>query len=118
MDIERVIRIFAGLSGIPEEEVYPYRFLCEVSAGHIRKLCADAEGENGGKSEFAAAALSYYRFVLWSMTEGGMKEMKIGEVSVKNNESRLMYAEKLYKDALAELGKCADEDFVFERTEK
>lgn len=118
MDIERILEIFAGLSGLPEDEVSPYRFLCEVSAEHIRRLCTDSGKENGGKAEFAAAALSYYRFILWSMTEGGMKEMKIGDVSVKNNETRLMYAERLYKEALAGLGKCLDEDFVFERTEK
>lgn len=118
MDIEKIVEIFAGLSGLSEEEVCAFRFLCEVSADHICGLCADIGRENGGKAEFAAAALSYYRFILWSMTEGGTSELKIGEVSLKNTEKRLAYAEKLYKDALARLGKCADEEFVFERTEK
>ena len=118
MDIEKVVEIFAGLSGLSEEEVCPYRFLCEVSAEHIRRLCMDTGREYGGKAEFAAAALSYYRFILWSMTEGGAKEIRVGEMTEKNSENRLAYAERMYKEALAELGKDADGDFVFERTEK
>lgn len=118
MDIEKVVEIFAGLSGLSEEEVCPYRFLCELSAGHIMRSCTGIGRENGGKAEFAAAALSYYRFILWSMTEGGAKEIRVGEMTEKNSENRLAYAERMYKEALAELGKDADGDFVFERTEK
>lgn len=116
MDIERVLDIFGRLSGLPEDLVREQDYLCEISADNIgARLRCPAE-QCGGKAELAAAALAYYRFVLWSVTDGGAERIKVGDISVQSGSGRLIYAERLYNEALAELKDCiADDGFVFER---
>ena len=117
MQIENVLELFAKLSGLSEEELYQARFLCEMAMEHIRSRCTGNEEEEGGRQSFAAAALAYYRFLLWTLTEQGGDSIKVGEVTVKNVRERLEYAQVLYQDALAGLEGLKDDGFVFERME-
>lgn len=120
MNIERVLEIFTGLSGLSEDSVFPLRFLCETAAEHIAdRTRSGAEGEYGGRLEFAAAALAYYRYILWSMTDGGAGDITVGDISLKNGGNRLEYAERLCREAFSELSGILDDNgFVFERIGK
>jgi len=114
-DLTTVMELFGQLSGLSEDRVRTYRSLCEASAKHIRQLSDGIDDSGGGKTAFAAAALAYYRYVLLSMTDGSAGSVKVGEISVQGGENRLRYAERLYREALAQLGSgLADEEFVFE----
>ena len=114
MNIERVLEIFGSLTGLSENNIHKYRSMCELSAKHLQDmLVRGADSEDGGRVDFAAAALAYYRYVLWSETDGG--DITVGDVSVKNS-SRLASAETLYKEALKDIKELIeDEGFVFER---
>ncbi len=115
MNIERVLEIFGSLTGLSEDNIHKYRSLCELSAKHLQEMLKDGEeSDDGGRVDFAAAALAYYRYVLWSVTDGG--DVTVGDVSVKNSSGRLAGAEALYKEALKDIRELIeDEGFVFER---
>ena len=115
MNIERVLGIFGSLTGLDEPSVTEYRFLCEMAFENIRNRLMDPETEeDGGRADFAAAALAYYRYVLLSVTEAGA--VTVGEVSVKNQAERLEFAHRLLQEALSELQELSmDDGFVFER---
>lgn len=115
MDMERVLEIFGSLTGLDEPSVTEYRFLCEMAFGNIKgRLKKTETEEDGGRADFAAAALAYYRYVLLSVTEAGT--VTVGEVSVRNQAERLEYADRLLLEALADIRELAEDDgFVFER---
>ncbi len=111
MDTDRVIAVFAVLSGLSEDEVREQRYLCEMSMDEITERLP--EGKScGGREEYAAAALAYYRYILWRMSDGG-GQIKVGDISVSSGRERLEYAERIWKEALSRLGEGMDEDFVF-----
>ena len=116
MNIESVFDIFGKLSGLSEELVREQDFLCRMSAEDISARLRCTAEQCGGRAEYAAAALAYYRLVLRTMTDGGSEGMKVGDVSVQNGKDRLLYAERLYNDAIDGLkGRIGDDGFVFER---
>lgn len=116
MNIETILTIFGGLAGLSEDEVIRFRFLCEMASDHLRERSRGGDEIGGSKWEFAAAALAYYRYVLWSMTDSGAGDIRVGEVSVRQQRERLIYAERLCREALAGLAdELEDEGFVFER---
>ena len=87
-----------------------------MSADNISARLRCPAEQCGGRAEHAAAALAYYRFVLWSMTDGGAEGVRVGDISVQNGKSRLLYAERLFNDALDGLNGCiGDDGFIFER---
>ena len=112
MNCESVFALFQKLSGLSEDEGGAYRFLCEEA---IAKVVSVSEHTRscGGQRELAAAALAYYRYVLLTMSNSSAA-VKVGEVSIRKSENCLRFAEKLYKDAMAQLDGYAGEDFVFE----
>ncbi len=115
MNIERVLDIFGSLSGLSEEFVKEQSMFCEMSAESISSRLTCPAEKCGGKAEFAAAALAYYRYVLWTLTDGGAEGIKVGDISISSGKSRLGYAERLWSEALNELkGLITDEGFVFE----
>lgn len=115
MDIENVLRIFGSLSGLDEPAVTQYRYLCDMAFDNIASRLRDAESQqDGGRADFAAAALAYYRYVLLCVTDPG--GITVGEVTVRDQGQRLEYADRLMKEALADIRELADDrEFVFER---
>ncbi len=111
MNRENVITLFEKLSGLSEDEGREYLFLCDEAMEHLVSIAATTESSSG-QQEMAAAARAYYRYVLLSMTDGS-GAVKVGEVSVHPNKDRLFYAERLYREALAQLKGYIGEDFVF-----
>lgn len=119
MNIENVIDIFTRLSALEAEDVLKFKFMCENAMEFVNSRIKDNvnTGAYGGRLCFAAAALAYYRFVLWSLTDSGGDEIKIGEVTIKPTASKqLEAAEKLCREAFDSLGEIMPDDgFVFER---
>lgn len=112
MERESVLALFEKLSGLSEDEGREYRFLCDTAMEKITSLAGTTESTSG-QQELAAAALAYYRYVLLSMTDGGVA-VKVGEVSLRQGEERLRYAERLCKEVLSQLKGYTGEEFVFE----
>ncbi len=118
MDIENVTEIFCRLSGLDSDGALKFRFMCESALEHIVRKTRGAENiQRCGRFEFAAAALAYYRYVLWSMTNGEGDDISVGEISVKKSASRqLKAAEKLCCEAFQGISDIYEgDDFVFEK---
>lgn len=117
MNTEKVYSIFSRLSGLRDKELLRYTFLCETSAGYVVSRLRDKEAAacSGGKVEFAAAALAYYRYILCLLTDGETGEVKVGDIAVKKDAvSILESAEKLCREAFRDIsGLLAPEDFYF-----
>lgn len=113
MKQELVWELFAKLSGLTEEEVYRYEFLCQAAMEDVAARCSDEQ--EGGRQAFAAAALAYYRYVLLTLTDGG--SVTVGDVTVSDRGERLSSAQQLCREAFVSLGSPMDDDFVFERME-
>lgn len=117
MDIEKIVQIFCRLSGIDSEDAVGFRFMCETALSYVMshiKHDADTRG-CGGRINFAAAALAYYRYVLWSLTDGQLNEVKVGDISVKRTGNReLDAADKLCREAFSNISDILENDeFVF-----
>lgn len=117
MNVENVMRMFGKFAGIDEDDVTEYRFLCESSVENISAKTLVTETENDkSRLEYAAAVLAYYRYVLLSFTDESGGSITVGEISIKNPEKRLEYAERMLKEALDDIKAITgDNDFVFER---
>ena len=109
---DRVMAYFAALSGLSCEELFERRYLCEMSMVDINRMLPENADCCGGRKEYAAAALAYYRYVLWSIADGDT-DVKVGDVSVKSDSERLAYAERILNDALSLLGEGLGDNFVF-----
>ena len=119
MDIETVTSIFCRLSGLNSTQAEEFSFFCESSLAYVMTRLKSGIDETiwGGRIAFAAAAMAYYRFILWSLTDGGGNEIKVGELSVRKSvKSEAETAETLCRDAFGTISSVlADEGFVFER---
>ncbi len=117
MNIEEIIRIFCRLSGLDCEEAVDFRFMCDTALSYIlSRIKAGTDIKcYGGRINFAAAALAYYRYVLWSLTDGVVNEVKVGDISVKHEKiSELNAADKLCREAFSDLKDIlTNDDFVF-----
>ena len=115
MDIENIISVFSRLSGSDEETSVNFRFMCETAKDYITAHLKPNSDKSscGSKLEFAAAALAYYRYILWSITESG-GDITVGDVSVKSSSSILANAQKICEQAFADISDVFDNGyFVF-----
>ncbi len=117
MNIEKIIEIFGRLAGLEADEATDFRFMCESSVGYITSRLKPGVDirHRCSRLEFAAAALAYYRFILWRLTDGGSNEIKVGEISVKENGTKqLEGSEQLCKEAFSAISDILETtDFVF-----
>ncbi len=117
MNRDNILNIFARLTQLDPDEVMPYSFLCDSArryvASHIKEG-ADVSGYSGGM-EFAAAALAFYRFLLWGLC--GDSNIRIGEVQLEFSEREILKsAQQLCREAFDDLHDILiTDDFVFER---
>ena len=112
MDTDRVLSIFAVLTGLSGRSMEEQRYLCGLSAAEVAEMIGEGADISCDRVEYAAAALAYYRYLLTAVSDPS-SEIRVGEISVKKDASRLEYAERLYKEALADIGVSTDDDFVF-----
>ena len=86
MDIENIFDIFCRLAELDKDSSVRLLFLCEGAMRYVmHRLTDPAAVECGGRTEYAAAALAYYRYVILSLTDGGAGEIKVGDITVKQN---------------------------------
>lgn len=118
MEIEKVMDLFSRLTGLAPDECTALRFMCEAAASQVRSMRKDQKKQHHcEKYDYAAAALAYYRFVLWSLTNGDGSEIRVGDISMReNSKQRLDAAEKLCREAFIDAGLTdAGSGFVFRR---
>lgn len=119
MSIETVTSIFCRLSGMTSSQAQEFSFFCETSLDYVNARLKSGTDQTiwGGRIALAAAAMAYYRFVLWGLTNGGGNEIKVGELSVKKNViAEAQSAETLCRDSFQAISSILeDEGFVFER---
>ena len=117
MNIENIMDIFCRLSGLGAELAAAYRCFCETAADFVSFRLSDKADmcSCGGRAEYAAAALAYYRFTLVALTDGNASEVKIGDITVKSvGMDAVDAAEKLCRDAFDRLqDSLEDNGFVF-----
>ena len=116
MEFKNVFLLFSRLSGLQKEDSLKFRFLCETAYDYIlAHLKQEASLDKcGSRLEFAAAALAYYRWILWSLTESG-DDITVGEISVKPSSQKIEYALHICRQALGDIADVFDSDeFVFE----
>ena len=117
MDIEKIMDIFCRLSGLGQESAIAYRSFCETAADYVGFRLSDKVNMHicGGRAEYAAAALAYYRYTLAVLTDGNASEVKIAGTTVKSvGMDAVDAAEKLCRDAFDRLQDCLeDNSFVF-----
>ena len=91
--------------------------MCDTALNYIMsRIKKDAViGCCDSRINFAAAAIAYYRYVLWSLTDGVANEVKVGEISIKHGgSSELDAADRLCREALSDLEDILEsENFVF-----
>ena len=119
MNIEDVVDIFTRLSGLTAEDIIKFRFVCLNAYEYVKSHTKSGTDMSvyGGRLTFAAAALAYYGYILWCMTDVDGSEIKTGDISVKPDaEKQLTSAEKLCRNAFSAIGEVFDDgSFVFER---
>ncbi len=119
MDLHEIIKKFSIITGLSDEEVSPWTSICEDACLEIRKnLREDADEEsNSRRLNAAAAALAFYRYVLYCSSGGGVESFTTGEIRVKTDaQTSVKIAYTAWIDAkrsIADILK--DEDFMFER---
>ncbi|MBQ3929028.1 MAG: hypothetical protein II711_02935 [Clostridia bacterium] len=117
MKKERVVDIFQRLSGLESDQVLEYQFIYDSAMQSIQRKLNNAcdKDKESSRLEFAAAALAYYQYVLWSVSRSA-DEIAVGQISVKNSSGQLKAAEKICREALDNIADIyMGEGFVFER---
>lgn len=119
MDRENIYEIFCRFTGLDSETASDFYFMCDTACDYVLsriKPGADIS-EAGGRLDLAAAALAYYRYVLWSLTDDPADQIRVGEISVRNNSAKALdRADRLCREAFRDVyGLLEDEDFVFRR---
>ncbi len=117
MDIERIYNIFCRLTGLDEDSGMKYFNFCTNAADHVAYRLSDSVNDPkcSSRAEFAAAALANYRYALSVLTDGTGSEIKVGDITMKNDAAgAVAAAEKLCREAFDDLkGYLTDEGFVF-----
>ncbi len=106
-ETDEILRQFALLAGIPEEEAQQYRALAELAAAETRnRLKPGCDNEaNGRRIALLCAANVLCRYVLLTGAQGG-GTMKLGDVSVTASPEREQQAARRLLEELT--GACAD----------
>ncbi len=118
MELQEIIKRFAILANVSDNEPFPWNSLCEDAGEDIKRHLRDdvVESEHSRRLCAAAAALAFYRHTLYMASCGGMESFTAGEIKIKadpKNSSKI--ALNVWKDAknsISDLLK--DENFVFQ----
>lgn len=116
MDIEYIFNIFCSLTGLDKINAVKYKFLCENAAEQIlNRLISEPQNDRLGSICFAAAASACHRYLLICATDGNASEIKVGDLSVKQNLiDQAEAAEKVCRQAFFEIRDLlCDESFAF-----
>lgn len=119
MNLQEILERFAIIAGLSLEETAPWTLLCEDACGEIRRNLKTGinEPDNARRLNVAAAALAFYRYVLYRVSSGGMESFTAGELRIKTDaKSAVKMAYGVWKDAKKSISDLiSDNDFMFER---
>lgn len=121
LDIQEVLERFSIIAGLNIDQAVPWTALCSESIEEIGmhvKEGVDAL-KNSRRLGAAAAALTFYRYIMYKACGGGLESFTAGDISVKNDKrASLQIAFTVWRDARSSVADLLDdEDFIFERIE-
>ena len=121
MTTQEVLERFAIIANLTSEEITPWTALCEDAENEIRShLREDTdEEEHSRRLSSAAAALAFYRYMMYRTSVGNVESFSAGELKIKTDaKTAVQLAHNIWRDARnAVCDLLNDEDFVFERIE-
>ena len=119
MDIQEILERFAMIANLTLEEASPWCRICEDAMCEIESsLKPDADKATSERRlNIAAAALGFYRYVLYRASGSGMDAFSAGDINIKSDKkSSVETAYKVWQEAkgnIADLLK--DDNFLFGR---
>lgn len=119
MDIQEILKRFALIASLSDEEVSPWLPICSEAEEDIRRMLKDplAEEQNGMRLNAAAAALVYYRYTVYRASGEGMNDFAAGDIKVTIDKKTMVdLAYRVWLDAKALiLDLINDNEFLAER---
>jgi hypothetical protein len=119
MDLNKTISIFQTFSNLSYEEAVEWTGMIESAIHTIKaKLKPDSDQskkENKSRLQTAAAALSFYQYILALAANGGLNSFSIDGMSVKNDKEKdVKIAKRIWEEALDNVSDLlSDENFMF-----
>ena len=118
MDIDEIMKRFAVLAGLTEEDAATWRFLCEDALVRIRSQCredADA-AEQSGLLCAAVSALAFYQYSLRNSVTG-TEDFTAGDIRISQKNDSCSSAKALWEDAREQIAPLLrDPSFYFSAT--
>lgn len=118
MNLQNIVKRFSIIANISLEEAFPWTEICEEAADEIKShLKSDVdEDKHRRRLDAAAAALAFYRYILYRASGGGMESFTAGEIRIKSDaKTSVKMALTVWKDAKHSIADLLnDDDFMFE----
>ena len=122
MNIQEILERFALIANLTLEEASPWYRTCEDAMYEIEsKLKPNVDKEtNGRRLNIAAAALGFYKYVLYRASGCGMDSFSAGDINIKSDKKTSVdMAYKVWQDAKRNVADILEDDnFLFERIEE
>ncbi len=119
MNLQEILERFAIIASLSMDDVSLWIPICEDASEEIKRHLKEgiSEDENARRLNVAAAALAFYRYILYKTAGGGTESFSAGELRIKTNaQVSVKTAYNVWRDAknsIADL--LTDDDFIFER---
>ena len=118
MNLQNIVKRFSIIANLSFEEAFPWTEICEDAANEIRihlKSGVD-ESEHSRRLDAAAAALAFYRYIIYRASGGGMESFTAGEIRIKADaKTSVKVALSVWKDAKHSIADLLnDDEFMFE----
>lgn len=118
MELQNIVKRFSIIANLSFEEAFPWTEVCEESYDEIKSHLKSGvdENEHHRRLEAAAAALSFYRYVIYRASGEGMESFTAGEIKIKADaKTSVKIALTVWKDAKRSIADLLnDDDFAFE----
>lgn len=119
MDLNAILNRFAFLSGLTLTEAASFTQICNDAKTEIQlKIKSNInESAESGRLEAAAAALSFYKYILHKASLQGTQSFSAGDVSIKEDiKQQLESARSIWYEAKASVCDILqDDEFCFQK---
>jgi len=119
LNLNEIIKRFSIIADLSWDEASPWTSVCEDACLEIRSNLRDdvKEEDNERRLNAAAAALAFYRYVLYRCSGGGMESFTAGEIRIKTDaKTHAKMAYNVWLDAKRSISDLLkDTEFMFER---
>lgn len=109
------------MANLTLEEATSWYRTCEDAMCEIRSnlRCGVDEKSSDRRLNIAAAALGFYKYVLYRASGSGMDSFSVGDINIKSDKkSSVDIAYKVWQDAKKNIADILqDDNFLFERIE-